>query len=525
MNGAGAGRQHSPPTRLWVRAASHVAVWTCVWLAALLVLARGWTPIGDFANIELQAYRTFSAHPPLVGMFSTAGLGIGHPLYDPGPLALWLLAVPVHIDPAHGLIWGSALCWSITLSLAIEALWSAGQWIGCALVALGAVDLLAMAPSLLENLAWNPYFPLPFLVASMTMAYLVARGNFRWWPVLVFTASVAAQTHLFYLLPSAALVLVAPLVGIWAGGRPRRLRWLYGGLAVGGLCWIAPVVQGLGPHSNLAALARGTGGVGTLGLGFGLRMIGDSAGPFPIWLHREPTGFFPDMAFAFGHRPVYGVAVILALTAVSASALVSRHTGLLAAATVSLVVVTGFAASFAMIPTSNLIVVDYLLVLAWPVGLTVWIVAVWAVLALFRATRPRAQFAGAAPPVVTALLAGGLSFAIVHAIPADPNFGTNWTRAEAAEVNQIVGFVEHSTSRKDVDVVLSDSGHVDSYRQTAIGEGVGLRLVLDGRHPGIEGIDPAVTSLPPLLRSPQVHVVTTSDSVGSFAVEPADARG
>jgi hypothetical protein len=521
---------------LSVRFGSHVAVWTCVWVPALLVLGRGWTPLGDYAAIELRAYRTFSLHPPLVGMFSTAGSGVGRTVFDPGPLSFWMLAVPVRVDPAHGLIWGSALLWGLVLSLAIEAMWSSGHWVGCALIALAVIDLLWMAPSVLDNLAWNAYLPLPFLFAAMVTAFLVAQGRFGWWPVLVFTGSVAAQTHLFYVLASVGLVLIAPLLGLQAAGRPVRLRWLAAGIGVAVLCWIAPLIQGLGAHSNVAALTRGTGGAPTLGFGLGFRLLGDSAGAVPIWLDRAPTGFYPDMAFAFSHRPALGMVVLAVIIAVTAFGALTRRRGLLAVGAVTVVTTAAFLVSFAMVPAANLIVVSYLLVAVWVEGFLLWILVTWCLLSVCRslvaAVPERAPLSHGGVPTfrgdrsswsampaaagcgtaLVGLMAGGSSLAIATVTHANANFGTNWSRQEAAQAARVVTVVEHETPRGDVTVMLGGAV-ADRVPIIAIGEGVALQLFLDGWRPGLRGIDPAFTSLPPIPDSVEVSVQITGTPI------------
>jgi hypothetical protein len=525
----------------YVRFSSHVAVWACALVPALLVLVRGWRPLGDYAAIELRAYRTLSLHPPLVGMFSTAGWGVGRRVFDPGPLSFWMLAAPVRIDPSHGLIWGSVLLWGLVLSLAIEAMWSSGYWIGCALIALGVIDLLWLAPSVLENLAWNAYLPLPFLFAAMVTAFVVARGGFGWWPVLVFTASVAAQTHLLYLLPSVGLVLIAPILGLKAG-RPKRFRWLATGLGVAVLCWIAPLIQGLGANSNVTALARGTGGIPTLGFGFGFRLLGDSAGAVPIWLHHAPTRFYPEMAFAFSHQPAYGIVALSIIISVTAFAAFTGRRGLFAAGAVTVVTTSAFLVSFAMIPTANLIVVGYLLAAVWVEGFLIWILVIWCLLSVSRSltatvTQRRnsglrgSSLPGGVPPnwattpavagcgaALIALMAGGSSVAIASTVPANANFGTNWSPQEAAEVASIVSVVEHNTAPGDVNVTLDDVV-TDRLRSIAIGEGVGLQLFLDGWHPGLRGIDPALTSLPPIPHSVDVLIRINGNTIEGVEIQ------
>jgi hypothetical protein len=427
---------------------------------------------------------------------------------------LWLLAVPVHLDPAHGLVWGSALLWGLALSLAIEAMWSGGQWVGCGLIALGVVDLLWAAPPVLYNLAWNPYLPLPFLIATMAIAFQVARGRFGWWPVLVVTASLAAQTHLFYVLPSVALVLFPPLVGYFLSGRPTTLKWLTGGLGVAGLCWIAPLIQAFGANSNVAALARGTEGVSTLGIGFGFRLVGDSADAIPIWLQRAPTRFYPDMAFAFGHQPLYGIGAVCLLVAICIFGLLVAQPALVAAGTITLIVTVAFAVSFAMIPARTLIVVDYLLVVAWLLGFAVWIVVIWCLMSIIRSLlswEASTRIVAIGGSALLFLTAGGLAIGVTRAISADPNFGTNWTPAEAAEVGRIVSLVERTSTSKVVTVVI-DGPNTDPLLVIAVGEGVGLRLVLDGWRPGIQGVAPVLTRLPPKAGSVEVSVRVRPDS-------------
>jgi hypothetical protein len=65
--------------------------------------------------------------------------------------------------------------------------------------------------------------------------------------------------------------------------------------------------------------------------------------------------------------------------------------------------------------------------------------------------------------------------------------------------------VEHHTARGEVNVTLDDAV-TDSFRSTAISEGVGLKLFLDGWHPGLRGIDPALTTLPPIPHSADVSI-------------------
>ncbi len=282
------------------RLASHVAVWTVVLVPMIAELSHGWRPFGDEAAISSRAYQVLSLHPPLVGLTSAAS-SVGHIVFDPGPLMFFLLAVPVHLDPAHGLLWGSALFGGAALSVAVEAAWTVGRWIGASAVAFIALDLLWLTPPVFERLTWNAYFPVPFFIAALALTWAVAAGSPGWWPVLVLAASVAAQSHLLFLVPAAALSVLA-LAFAMRSAEPRRLRWLGAGLVVGLLCWLAPLIQEVTGHpGNLSALARSGEGHATLGFGFGLSLVGMAGSLHPLWVTHLPTAFSPLVALERGH--------------------------------------------------------------------------------------------------------------------------------------------------------------------------------------------------------------------------------
>lgn len=54
----------------------------------------GWQPAGDDGIIVTRAWDVLTAHSPLVGQYSEAGLVTGHIVHSPGPLLYWLLALP-----------------------------------------------------------------------------------------------------------------------------------------------------------------------------------------------------------------------------------------------------------------------------------------------------------------------------------------------------------------------------------------------------------------------------------------------
>src|SRR5947209_11104169 len=60
-------------------------------------VAAGWVPAGDQGIIATRAYDVFSSHAPLLGQYSQASTVTGRPLYSPGPMLYWLLAVPARL--------------------------------------------------------------------------------------------------------------------------------------------------------------------------------------------------------------------------------------------------------------------------------------------------------------------------------------------------------------------------------------------------------------------------------------------
>src|SRR5712691_2062021 len=172
-----------------LRVATHVASW----LPFLAVVADSmrvkWRVVGDGAGIALHSWNALTAHGPLVGQTTE----LAHGLHDPGPLQYWLLAVPVHLDPVRGVLWGAALWCMVAGSLTIEATWSALGKIGGLLASGTILAMVAWRPELAIKPYWNPWFGMLFFLAALAACWAVMSGRRRWWPLLVITASVAAQ--------------------------------------------------------------------------------------------------------------------------------------------------------------------------------------------------------------------------------------------------------------------------------------------------------------------------------------------
>lgn len=500
-----------------VRVGSHLVVWVALVVPLVVVLARGWIPSGDDAAIAIRSYQTFTLHPPLLGLVSTVGTGTGHYVSDPGPLLFWLLAVPVRIDPLHGPLWGAALLSGIALSVAIEALWSAGQWLAGAVVAFVVADYLCFAPTVVENVVWNAYFPIPFFIAAIALAWVVAGGSVGWSPVLVFAGSVAAQSQLIFALPAVALVVLAPILGLVLRGRPPRFRWLVVGLAVAGACWLAPLLQALGSDSNLSALATSTHGLPRLGPGWGLRVIGTAGSPSPLWLHALPTDFFRVLGTIAVNSPALGVVVLVILTVIAVWAWRDGRLMLCTLTLVTLMCLLSLGTGFALVPTKNSLNLAYMITVLWAISLLVWSVVVWALVVLATAAarrlagpdvhrflvggRPERAAAVLMVPVV-ALVFGAVALRSYQ--PGLVNVGTSVS--DSRLLPRIATQVERAAPPGRA-VIRVDEVGADGLQSFWLTEGAAWSLEAAGWHPGLDGMARAYTGLAPRPGS-SVYVVT-----------------
>ncbi len=94
-----------------IRVVSHRIACTRALVVLIVVLSRGRLAIGDDRVVATRAHQSQSPTPPLGGMASPAGSGLGLYRYVPGPLLFLLLAHPVRIDSARGPLRGVALSW------------------------------------------------------------------------------------------------------------------------------------------------------------------------------------------------------------------------------------------------------------------------------------------------------------------------------------------------------------------------------------------------------------------------------
>lgn len=259
--------RRSTPPRRWEPWAAAAMVVVPVLVNGLRAWSQRWVPTWDTAFVQLRALDVGTARTPLVGMPSTISEASGQVTAHPGPLAFWLLAPGVRL-----------LAWTPS-ALAVAASLLNAAWLGLAValaatlrsraVLWGTATVLTLLVWLLgDEIAhdpWNPHLAVSAWTLTIVASALAVHGRHWALPVVVLAASFAAQAHLAFTLPAAAVGVVAAAAVVW--------RWIRGDrtvvaavvttAAVGIVAWSGPLLdQVLHRPGNLRALA-GSGGSGT----------------------------------------------------------------------------------------------------------------------------------------------------------------------------------------------------------------------------------------------------------------------
>ena len=362
-------------------------------------LQRGWVAVTDNGAIALRSWDVLTAGGPLVGQATR----LGHGVFDAGPLEYWLLALPVHLDPGHGVLWGAALWSMVAGSLAVEAAWSAAGWyagLGAAGFILG---LIVWIPPIAQDPSWNPWIAVMYLTAALAAAWAVMTGHRGWWPVLVISASIAAQAHLMCAIAAAAAVVLALIVGLVDTIRSRAgwrgYRWLIIGVVAGAACWAAPLVQQFtNSQGNLHALLLGNGTPQPrAGLAFGLKALSAAVQPPVYWW--QPLRSIRDLG-TVGQRSAVagGIALAVAAAVVVVAIVVLRSRRAAALGGLSLLLSGAVIATYAGVPafaltrqTATLGSLRYLLTPLYLTGVVTWLTAVSVLALLARRVAARVR--------------------------------------------------------------------------------------------------------------------------------------
>lgn len=419
-----------------VRLAAHLAVWAPFIYALTIALLHNWVPVGDDAVAAVRSWDVLSAHAPLVGAPTRLAHG-SHGVYDLGPLEYWLLAVPVHLNPAQGVWWGAALWCMLAGSLAIEAASSAGGALGTVVASGTILGIVAWIPQIATwyGPAWNPWFGLMFFIAALAACWAVISGRRQWWPVLTVAGSVAAQAHDMFVIAAVALVCAGFIAVVTDSVRSGKYRPAIIGVIAGLACWVAPLIQQFTSRpGNLTVLSESLGRSGrSAGFYFGLKALSAATQPPACWWRPiVRLGAIDNRGALFGAMQL--VVVALALV-VAIFVLRSRRAAALAA--LSLIVSVAAQVTYSSVPARFVAVspLQYMMAPLFLVGVLAWL-AVGAVVVLAgrqaiswvrgRRATPR-ELAGGAAPARLPVARWGLRIAglAAAALIASASYGTS----------------------------------------------------------------------------------------------------
>jgi len=363
-----------------VRAAPYMLIWTTLLVPTLRTMARGWRPLADDASLAILAWKTFSLHPPLVGIGTSATTGPTsvQTTSNPGPVGLWLLGPFVHLDPGQGALLGAAVLCAAVLSFAVYALQKSAGTVAGVIFALVVADLAIVSPSAFVDPLWNPSFAFMWFLAFLAVAFAVGAGNVRYLPHLVFIASVAVDTHLM-VLPSIVLVLPVAFVCGFLLRRPENYRWLWWTIGVLGVCWVVPLGQQLfGSQPNGTQLLRTSGvfsgnKVHTFGSLLGFRAFSRAASPSAVWATTRPVTPLPAYNDIVSHGNLLFCVVLLVLIGVFVIAWRQKKSFVLSLSAVTTASALGVIALYARVPANYILSFTWINLAVWALGICIWL--------------------------------------------------------------------------------------------------------------------------------------------------------
>lgn len=179
-------------------------------VAGVILAFRPWYPTLDLAMTELRVRDVGGRQTPLIGLPGRIG-DFPDQGSHPGPWSFWLIR-PFHVV-SGGRAWGMELGSALLNVIAVTgALWVArrvgGVRVQLAIAAVLAVSIRGYGLSVLTH-PWNPYFPLLLWLVVLIATWATLSGDHRMAIVVVTVGSIAAQTHVPYLLPAIAMSALA----------------------------------------------------------------------------------------------------------------------------------------------------------------------------------------------------------------------------------------------------------------------------------------------------------------------------
>ncbi len=188
-------------------------------VAVVALLWKPWAPVLDLAMTEFRVRDVGGRFTPRIGLPGRIG-DFPDQGSHPGPWSFYLLAPFYRLAGASA--WGMQLGSVAINSVAFVGVVMVGRRLAGTVGALTMAAVVAVAVrgfglNVLTH-PWNPYFPLALWLLLLVCAWAVLAGDHRLAVVVAVCGSVAAQTHVPYLL-SCVLVSLLVLVAL-------TRRWL-----------------------------------------------------------------------------------------------------------------------------------------------------------------------------------------------------------------------------------------------------------------------------------------------------------
>ena len=389
----------------------------------------GWVPAGDDGIIATRAWDVLTAHTPLVGQYSEAGLVVhGQVMHSAGPLLYWLLALPARFGSVTSIAVTIGIVNTLMIIGCVALAHRRGGLVLMFATAIGIALMCQSLPGEAMHDIWNPAAGLfPFLLLIF-LCWSLACGDHRLLPFTVLVASFVTQTHLMYAAPTAVLLAVGfgglVLGSLWRRARARRQQpqqapprvwpWALAALAVAAACWTAPAIDEIESNpGNLTMIVRtAEHPEPTLGASVGWHAVVRSVGFRPWWLYVPASEWERKADVRATPSSVQAdstLALLAALALVGVLAACARRWDLLAAALIALGLCAAIGLEAASNPSAQLLAETLGYTMWWgsELGLWVWLVLAWSVwLGLRWLTRPAlAALRARVPPDRRALLA------------------------------------------------------------------------------------------------------------------------
>jgi hypothetical protein len=367
-----------------------------------MALHDGWTPVGDNATLALRAGDVLRGDAPLTGMPTTSNTITDEDLSHPGPMEVWLAAIPYAIAGPAGLLLTVAAVNATALVVSVIVGWRrGGPPLAIAVTATGLLLCWSLGTTVIRD-PLNSHAPLLPWFALVLLCWDVRLGGWRSLPVAVLAASWAVQAHVVYLPLTAVLVAGTLVLGIvdhrrrspaarrrFARGRRSALIWAGAAALVVNLPVLIDQVAGSG---NLLRMVRFAGERGQ-GVRVGVRTVIVALGAPPAWLRSINDPFvllrgpnLLDLAAFAVSVAAFTWAWVAARRRSDADAVALLQTGL----------ITVVAAAFVVIRTplgGAVLAADPMLLLR-PVTAVVWLGVAWGA---WQAIAERAQSTLAEP--------------------------------------------------------------------------------------------------------------------------------